>query len=167
MSEMSSAPVVDVPPRAAGASEPDPAGRQQHARPELRHVLSSQHHFGQMARFAIVGSTGYVVNLVVYTLTLNGAHAHYLLSAVFAFLVAFGVNFLANRHWTFAAAGARASPQAGRFLIVSLAALALNLVLLKLLAGFMDSKTLAQACAVALVAPFSFLANRFWTFADR
>jgi putative flippase GtrA len=169
MSESSSAPVatVEVPRVGAGAGESSAPARVVHPRPALRHVLSSPHHLGQMARFAVVGSIGYCVNLIVYTISLNGAHAHYLLSAVFAFLIAFGVNFVANRHWTFAAASSRATPQAARFLIVSLAALGLNLVLLKLFAGVVDSKTLAQAVAVALVAPFSFLANRFWTFSGR
>src|SRR5271170_4781815 len=105
MSETSSGPAVavDVARVGAGPVEPAPAARQKAARPRPRQLLSSPHHLGQMARFAVVGSVGYVVNLVVYTIALNGAHAHYLLSAVFAFLFAFGVNFVANRHWTFAA----------------------------------------------------------------
>jgi dolichol-phosphate mannosyltransferase len=171
MSETSSAPAVavavDVVRVGAAASDVNAPVRADRARPQLRHMLSSSHGLGQMARFAVVGSVGYVVNLVVYTIVLNAAKAPYLLAAVLAFLVAFGVNFVANRHWTFAATKARATPQAARFLIVSLAALGLNLVLLKLFAGALDSKTLAQALAVAIAAPFSFIANRFWTFADR
>jgi putative flippase GtrA len=135
--------------------------------PQHGHALLSTHGFGQIARFAVVGSIGYVVNLIVFTIALSGAHAPYLLAAVVAFTVAFGANFLANRHWTFAATHTRATPQAARFLIVSLCALAVNLVLLRLFAGIVDSKTLAQALALALAAPFSFLANRLWTFAAR
>ena len=120
-----------------------------------------------MARFAVVGAAGYVINLGVFTLALNEGHTHYLIAAVVAFSVAFLVNFTANRHWTFAAGGGRASHQAARFLVVSVGALLMNLVLLGPLVRALDSKTEAQAVAVALVSPLSFFANRLWTFRHR
>jgi putative flippase GtrA len=51
-----------------------------------------------------------------------------------------------------------------RFLIVSLAALGLNLAILRVLVGLGTDKILAQAVAIVLVTPFSFSANKLWSF---
>ena len=55
----------------------------------------------QFLRFSLVGSSGVVVNLVVYTLAIYAFHLHYLPAATLSFLVAMTNNFLLNRHWTF------------------------------------------------------------------
>jgi putative flippase GtrA len=51
-----------------------------------------------------------------------------------------------------------------RFLIVSVAALGLNLAILRVLVAFGTDKILAQAVAIVLVTPFSFSANKLWSF---
>jgi putative flippase GtrA len=51
-----------------------------------------------------------------------------------------------------------------RFLTVSLVALGLNLAILRLLVALGTGKILAQAVAIVLVTPFSFSANKLWSF---
>jgi putative flippase GtrA len=51
-----------------------------------------------------------------------------------------------------------------RFLIVSIVALGINLAILRILVEFGAGKILAQAIAVVLVTPFSFSANKLWSF---
>ncbi len=51
-----------------------------------------------------------------------------------------------------------------RFLVVSLAALGLNLLLLQGLVAIGVGKIAAQAVAIILVTPFSFSANKLWSF---
>ena len=78
-------------------------------------------------------------------------------------------NFVLNRHWTFDARGGQAHFQAMRFLVVSLVAFGVSLLLLTLFveaAGI--AKVPAQALAVAGSMPLNFLGNKLWSFrADR
>ncbi|HEV3002117.1 MAG TPA: GtrA family protein [Solirubrobacteraceae bacterium] len=120
----------------------------------------------ELVRFGVVGASGYVVNLVVFSLLVHAAGAHYRLAATGAFLVAVANNFLWNRRWTFRAHDGHAGFQAARFLTVSVGAFAFNLAMLELLiAGFGAPEVPAQAVAIAAATPLSFLGNKLWSFA--
>lgn len=128
-------------------------------------ALSERANWFELTRFAVVGASGYVVNIAVYALAVSELTIPYALAAVLAFVVAATNNFLWNRYWTFKATHRHPALQAGRFLVVSLAALAVNLLILELLvAGFDFGKVPAQAIAVACATPLSFLANKLWSF---
>jgi putative flippase GtrA len=140
---------------------------------ELRLPLSTRVRVGlrhgpnwlQFFRFGIVGASGYVLNLAVYALCVHPLGIDYRFSAALAFLAAVTNNFWWNRHWTFKATAGRAGFQAARFLLVSLAAFGLGLLMLQFLvevAGL--PKVPAQAIAVLLAMPANFLGNRLWTF---
>jgi dolichol-phosphate mannosyltransferase len=119
----------------------------------------------QLVRFALVGASGYVVNLAVFAALVHGADVSYRLAALAAFLVAVANNFVWNRRWTFRARGGHAGFQAARFLTVSVAAFLFNLAVLELLvAGFELPEVPAQAIAIVAATPLSFLGNRLWTF---
>jgi putative flippase GtrA len=131
----------------------------------VRHGLRRPHNWFQLGRFGAVGASGYVVNLAVFVLCLQGLGLHYLLAGTAAFLVAVTNNFLLNRHWTFRARDGHAGFQAARFLSVSVAAFVLNLVALHLLidlAGW--PKVLSQAVAIACATPLNFIGNKLWSF---
>jgi putative flippase GtrA len=84
---------------------------------------------------------------------------------VIAWLVAVMNNFVLNRHWTFAAADGRAHHQAMRFLLVSLVAEVVSLLLLTLFVeGAGLAKVPAQTLAVACSMPLNFLGNKLWSF---
>jgi putative flippase GtrA len=121
----------------------------------------------QLVRFGLVGASGYVVNLVVFTVLVEGFGVHHLLAATAAFLIAVANNFWWNRHWTFAAGDGHAGFQAMRFLLVSLGAFALNLVLLELLVSAGLAEVPSQAIAVLCATPANFLGNKLWTFGSR
>src|SRR5437763_13186378 len=65
------------------------------------HALRRRHNWEQLAKFCVVGATGYVVNLLVYVALLDGANLHYRVAATGSFLVAVTNNYLLNRLWTF------------------------------------------------------------------
>jgi dolichol-phosphate mannosyltransferase len=122
----------------------------------------------QFARFAAVGASGYVLNLAVFAAAVHGLHVHYRVAAVLGFLVAVTSNFLLNRHWTFVGHAGRRGHQAARFLVVSVAAFLLGLVLLSVLVGAAGlPSVLAQAISIVAATPLSFVANRRWTFRAR
>lgn len=119
----------------------------------------------QLAKFGIVGGSGYVINLAVFALLAGALDLHHISAAVGAFLVAVSNNFLWNRLWTFGPGEGPAHFQAARFFAVSLASLAINLAVLEiLLSGDLVGELPAQAIAVAVAMPFNFLGNKLWTF---
>lgn len=120
----------------------------------------------QLFKFGLVGASGYIINLGVFTLLNDTLGVHYSLAAIGAFCVAVSSNFFWNRHWTFAAGDGHAGFQAARFFTVSVAALAINLAVLEVLvAGLSLGELPAQAIAVAVAMPFNFLGNKLWAFA--
>jgi dolichol-phosphate mannosyltransferase len=132
----------------------------------------------QLFKFALVGASGYVVNLAVFALLAEAAAVHHIPAAVGAFCVAVLNNFWWNRHWTFRAASGHAEQhaahpllrvrvhrQAARFFAVSVAALGVNLVVLELLVSHAGLSELpSQAIAVAVAMPVNFIGNKLWTF---
>jgi dolichol-phosphate mannosyltransferase len=115
-------------------------------------------------KFCVVGATGYAVNLGVYAALVEGAGLHYLGAAVCSFVVAVANNYTWNRLWTFRDQRGHVALQGAKFLVVSLAALGANLALLALLVAIGMSKIPAQAVAIVLVTPLSFLGNKLWSF---
>jgi putative flippase GtrA len=147
-----------------------PASAAQHVDrpPHMRmlHGMRRPANWLQLIRFALVGGTGFIVNLAVYALCVHALSVPYQIAAVVAWLVAVLNNFVLNRHWTFDASAGRVHFQAIRFFVVSLAAFVfINLLLLTLLvedAGL--AKVPAQALAVAAATPLNFLGNKLWSF---
>ncbi|MGE5689327.1 MAG: GtrA family protein [Pseudomonadota bacterium] len=127
-------------------------------------ALRRPHNWIQLAKFGIVGASGYVVNLAVYTFLLKVVGVHYLQAAVGSFLVAVTNNYLLNRAWTFRRHRGHAGIQGARFLVVSVLALVANLAMLQALVALGVGKILAQAIAIVLVTPVNFVGNKLWTF---
>jgi putative flippase GtrA len=156
------ASTVDVP------VAPPPARRRDSARDTARRVhlgVRKPSNWFQLVRFALVGASGYVVNLATFTMLVHVLDLDYRLAATGAFLVAVTNNFAWNRHWTFDARDGHAGFQAARFLIVSLVAFLFNLVFLELLVSSLGlAEVPAQALAVAFATPLNFVGNKLWTF---
>ncbi len=117
----------------------------------------------ELARFCLVGASGYAVNLAVYTALLHGG-LHYIFAAIGSFVLAVGNNYTWNRLWTFRGRRAGIYDQGIRFLIVSLFSLGANLLLLQALVGLGSGRLAAQAVAIVLVTPLNFLGSKLWAF---
>ena len=129
----------------------------------LASALRVRRNWVQLAKFCTVGAAGYLVNLAVYDGLLH-AGFHYLAAATCSFLVAVTSNYTWNRLWTFREHRGGIAAQGMRFFLVSLGALAANLVVLQLLIALGLGKLGGQAIAIVLVTPLSFLGNRLWSF---
>jgi putative flippase GtrA len=129
------------------------------------HGMKRPHNWIQLGKFLLVGASGYVVNLTVFTFALKVLDVHHIAAATLAFAVAVMNNFWWNRHWTFAARGGHAGFQAARFFAVSVTAFLIQLAILELLiSGFDVPKILAQAISLALATPVNFVGNKMWSF---
>lgn len=136
-------------------------------RPHVRllHGMRKPANWLQLVRFGLVGGVGFVINLAVYALFVHPLGVNYHVAAVAAWIVAVLNNFVLNRHWTFDASDGQAHAEAMRFIVVSLLAFGVNLLLLTLLVEAIGlEKVSAQALAVAGSMPFNFLGNKLWTF---
>ena len=130
-----------------------------------RRALSAQENWRQLLKFAVVGASGYALNLLVFAAFVEGLGAHHLLGAAAAFVVAVINNFWWNRHWTFAARGGCARLQARRYFTTNVGAFILQAALLELLvSGFGTSEVPAQAVSVAVTVPVNFAGNKLWAF---
>ena len=130
-------------------------------------ALRRRGNWTQLVKFCVVGGSGYVVNLVVFALLLNGVGLHYISAAVGSFVVAVTNNYALNRLWTFRDQRGGVAYQGMRFLIVSTLALGANLLVLQLLVSAGVGELPAQATAIVLVTPVNFVGNKLWSFGPR
>jgi dolichol-phosphate mannosyltransferase len=136
------------------------------AHTRVRHGLRRPHNWYQLVKFCVVGGSGYVVNLCVFTACVKLFEMHHLAAATCAFVVAVANNFWWNRHWTFGAGDGHAGFQAARFFAVSVGAFLFAAAVLELLvtrAGV--GEVPAQAISIIAATPLNFLGNKMWSFA--
>ncbi len=137
------------------------------ARTRAGRALQRSRNWVQLAKFSLVGASGYAINLAVYTALLRGADFHYTAAATCSFLVAVTNNYTWNRLWTFRTHRGHVGWQGLRFLIVALVAYGANLAFLSTLIAIGLDKVLSQAIAVVLVTPMNFIGNKLWSFRVR
>jgi putative flippase GtrA len=126
-------------------------------------ALRRPHNWFELVRYCVVGASGYVVNLAVFS-TLDG-RLPYVPAFIAAFVVAATSNFVWNRWWTFRVNHGVPHLQYARFLSVSALALGIDLALLAALIEAAGMTHLsAAAVAILLATPVSFLGNKFWSF---
>jgi putative flippase GtrA len=133
-------------------------------RGRMHRALRKRRNWEQLLAFCVVGASGYVVNLAVYSVLLNAANLHYAPAATVSFLVAATSNYSFNRHWTFRAERGHVGIQGARFLVVSTLVYLANLGLLSLLVSAGVGKIVGQAAAIVLVTPLNFVGNKLWSF---
>jgi putative flippase GtrA len=118
----------------------------------------------EAVRFGTVGVLQNGLNVGVFALA-TAAGVPYRPAAVLAGALALVASFLANRHWTFVSRSAPIHRQGVRYVLVFAAAVALGIVLLTFfveVAGLPE--VAAQAVAILVVAPLSFVVQRTWVF---
>jgi len=149
---------------APGAAPGVPPAAPQGAAQRVGSALGRRSNWAQLAKFCVVGVSGYVVNLAVYTLLLTVVGLHYVPAAVGSFLVAVANNYTLNRQWTFRRQRGHVGAQGLRFLVVSTVSLLANLAVLHLLVTAGLGEILAQAIAIVVVTPLNFVGNKLWSF---
>jgi len=134
-------------------------------------------------KFAFVGISGTIIDFGIFNLLFQRLGITDELAKVISFSVAVFNNFFWNRIWTYPEA--KSTPflkQMGKFLIVSLIGLGINVIIFSssknILINFADmffppdfminssviGKNLSVALATIVVLFWNYLANRFWTF---
>ena len=128
----------------------------------------------QFVKFAVVGTVGTVVNLVVLKATLflwgrlvgDPTIGVEIFASGLAFCVAVVNNYLLNRWWTFHATGSFAV-QLVKFVVVSIAGLGLNELAFWVCRTQLGLDVLvSQGVAILCVLPFNFIVNKLWSFRE-
>lgn len=116
----------------------------------------------QLAKFGVVGVSGFAINLVVYQAILGiGAHG----AAAVSFVVSAASNYWWNRHWTFKGQKGSFALQGVRFYVVALASLGVNQLWLLVFLDWLGwGKLVAEGVAIILVMPLNFLGSKLWSF---
>ena len=141
--------------------------------PHYTTFLPTVHSIQRFARFATVGLLGTFIDLVLFLVLRTWFSWPTLLANICSYSAGIVNNYLLHRAWTFRDRQRTAALlQFARFALVSLSALALNTLLVLLLAAPLGtlltlpqwSELLAKACATVVGFGWNFVANRAWTF---
>lgn len=122
----------------------------------------------QFVKFGIVGASGFIVNLVIFTLLQrtvadhNAAGPYYTIYSI-AFLSGGVSNYFLNRIWTFRSTG-HAGREAAQFLSVSVLALVVGLVVSYLVAPYLGHGHRTWFLATVSGIVVNFFVNKYWTF---
>jgi dolichol-phosphate mannosyltransferase len=123
---------------------------------------------GQFVKFCLVGVSGLLVNMAVYSVGIYFLRFHYIPASVLAFSVAVCSNFFLNRRWTFKQTRKKDHSTAvrfGRFILVSLGGLAVNLLVLSGAIEMLHVHELpAQILAIFAATLFNFAGSKRWAF---
>ncbi len=116
----------------------------------------------QLAKFGVVGASGFVINIAIYQALLGiGAHT----AAAISFVVSAASNYWWNRHWTFVEQKGHFAMQGMRFYTISVVAFGVNQLWLFVFLDWIGwGKLVSEVGAIILVTPLNFLGNKLWSF---
>jgi putative flippase GtrA len=122
----------------------------------------------QFVKFGIVGASGFIVNLIVFTLVqwaqpLDERAMRYTMTFSIAFLAGGVSNYFLNRIWTFRATG-HAVVQGAQFLTVSAIALLVGLGVSWLATPHFGPGHRTWLLATLSGIVVNFFVNKYWTF---
>jgi putative flippase GtrA len=122
----------------------------------------------QFIKFCLVGFTGVVVNLSVYSFCIYLLNFHYLVAATISFLVAVSSNYLLNHYFTFT--NIHANPNFLSYLkFFSICSLGygINVLILYLFVDKLGLGVLISQILAILIASLSnFLGSKLWVFIE-
>jgi putative flippase GtrA len=122
----------------------------------------------QFVKFGIVGASGFVVNLIVFTVLqrLIPSHAqpvpYYIIYSI-SFLAGGVSNYYLNRIWTFRSTG-HAVKEGAQFLTVSVIALVVGLIVSAIVAPYLGHGHKTWFVATVSGIFVNFFLNKYWTF---
>jgi putative flippase GtrA len=122
----------------------------------------------QFVKFGIVGASGFVVNLVIFTVLqrLIPSHAQpipYYIIFSLAYVGSGISNYYFNRIWTFRSTG-HAVKEGAQFLSVSVLSLAVGLIVSAIVAPYLGHGHKTWFVATIAGIFVNFFVNKYWTF---
>jgi len=122
----------------------------------------------QFVKFGIVGASGFIVNLIVFTILqrldpLHDQTLHYNVLYSISFLAGGVSNYWLNRVWTFRSTG-HAVREGAQFLTVSVIALIVGLIVSAVVAPYFGHGHRTWFVGTVAGIFVNFFVNKYWTF---
>ena len=119
---------------------------------------------GQPVKFLLVGTGGYVVNLLAFA-ALYALDMRYVAASLLAYFLSNALMYLGNRYFTFGLSHDGFWAAYLRYVLVGAVVAVLSAVFLAaLVEGAGADPRLGQALSLAAITPLAFLLNKRWTF---
>ncbi|GAC1651919.1 MAG: GtrA family protein [Vulcanimicrobiaceae bacterium] len=130
--------------------------------------LTQRRGLRQFVKFGIVGASGFVVNLAIFTVLQRVVPNHsqaipYYIIYSIAFLTGGVSNYFLNRAWTFRSRG-HAGKEGAQFLAVSALALCVGLIVSALVAPSLGHGHKTWFIGTLAGIFVNFFVNKYWTF---
>ncbi len=123
-------------------------------------------HRDSLRRFVIVGVAGTALQLTLFALFVHGFGWEPRFATILATSCGYVQSFVLHRIWSFEARDGEIGRQAPRFVVVSVLAVGVNVLVLSiLLHAFEWPDLLSEAIAIGPQALMSYIGNRTWSFA--
>jgi putative flippase GtrA len=119
---------------------------------------------GDWLRFCLVGAVSAALNTAIIVLLTELLHLHYLLSVLACFLIVTMFGFVMNRSWSFRIKGSGRHTEMMRYVCVAAIGVVLTLSFSWALVQIKVPYYVAVYAAAILLAPYNFLAHRFFSF---
>ncbi len=122
----------------------------------------------EFLKFSVVGAMNTIIHLLVLYVLTEFFSIWYILSSLFAFLVAVTNSFILNTLWTFRKdIRYKTTKKYSKFFIVSITAAISNLFFLYVFTEFIGLwYMISQLIAIAITLMINFIGNKLWTFKD-
>ncbi len=122
--------------------------------------------FKEFIKFGIVGGIGTLINIGILYFFTEKFGIHYLISAIFSFIIAMTSNFILNKIWTFKEnVREKIGKKYLQFSLVSIAALLVNLLFLYIFTDVLGIYyIISQILAIGISLIINFVGNKRWTF---
>ncbi len=126
--------------------------------------------YRQFIKFAIVGVINTGIDFFSYialTRLSDFWFEHKIGATAVSFLLAVVNSYLMNKYWTFNNHSKNHHNQFSKFFVVSAMGLGMNVLFFNLLLPLEINDIVIKVIVVGIVLFWNFLANKFWTFADK
>ncbi len=119
----------------------------------------------QFIKFGLIGVLNTLIDLIAYIFFTRILFWHYLVAALFAFIISASSSFILNSYWTFEVLQEKIKLRYAKFLLVALGGLCLTELFLYILVDkFYWFDLWAKIFTVLIVVNWNFFLQKYWTF---
>lgn len=119
----------------------------------------------QFIKFAFVGVLNTAIHYAVFYVLYAYVGFYHLLASGIGYVIATVNSYILNRRWTFRSRSVAVGQEFGRFFLVNLASMSVNLLSMAVLVEIVGiDPPIAQLLTIALTLAVNFTGNKLWTF---
>lgn len=127
--------------------------------------MSNPEAFRQFVKFAMIGGLNTAVHYLIFLVLFRFVGIYYIAASAIGYCAGITNSYFFNRRWTFRSEETRQGGEFGKFTLVNVASVAVNLWVLQYCVGqLMMRPEFGQIGAIGFSMVTNFIGNKFWTF---